>query len=85
MKLIEDIPQIKNENNLNVLNLNTEEQENDSEEDILFDYERYNISSIRKEVIKNIKSYNICEDVEMNDEEVNSNNYNYYLAFGHFK
>ena len=67
------------------MNLNTEEKENVSEEDIIFDYERYNISSIRKEVIKNIKSYNICEDVEMDDEEVNSKNYNYYLAFGHFK
>ena len=85
MTLIEDIPQLKNENNFNVLNLNTEEQENDSEEDILFDYERYNISSIRKEVIKNIKSSNICEDVEMDDEEVNSKNYNYYQACGYFK
>ena len=67
------------------MNLNTEEQENDSEEDILFYYKRYNISSIRKEVIKNIKSYNICEDVEMDDEEVNSKNYNYYQAFEYFK
>ena len=37
MILIEDIPQLKNENNFNVLNLNTEEQENDLVEDILLD------------------------------------------------
>ena len=85
MILIEDIPQIKNENNFNGLNLNTEEYENDSEEDILFDYERYSISSIRKEVIKGIKNNNIYEDIEIDDEEINSKNYDFYQAFGYFK
>ena len=85
MILIEDIPQIKNENNFNGLNLNNEEYEYDSEEDILFDYERYSISSIRKEVIKGIKNNNIYEDIEIDDEEINSKNYDFYLAFGYFK
>ena len=54
MILVEEIPSIKKESNNNSINFefNKREDDDDSyEEDKLFDYERYHITSIRNEVI----------------------------------
>lgn len=71
--------QLKNENNFNAYNLKSEDPENDFEEkDTVFDYDRYSASAIREIVIKDIKNYNIYEDIEIIDEENRHKNYDFY-------
>ena len=86
MFLVEEIPSIKKESNNNIINfeLNKREDYDDSdEEDFLFDYERYNITSIRNEVIRDSK---FIEDnkLEMEDNKIITKGYDYYNAFNFF-
>ena len=87
--LIEDLPELKNEKTFNVFNLNSQDSEDsgndgsDGYEDVLFDYDRYSISSIRKEVVKNLRINNSIEDIEIDDEDNLTKNYEYYEAFGY--
>ena len=58
MVLVEEIPSIKKESNNNSINFEInkrEDDDNSDEEDILFNCERYNIASIRNEVIRDSK------------------------------
>jgi len=87
MVLVEEIPSLKNESNNNSINFkfNKKEDYDDfDEEDILFDYERYNINSIRDEVIRESK---FIEDdkVEMEDNKIINKDIEYYKAFNYFK
>ena len=87
--LIEDLPELKNEKTFNVFNLNSQDSEDsgndgsDGDEDVLFDYDRYSISSIRKEVVKNLRINYSNEDIEIDDEDNLTKNYEYYEAFGY--
>ena len=58
----------------------------DSEDDVLFDYERYSIKSIRKEVYKNLKKgQQSMQDSEENEFNNIEKDYNYYYSFGLIK
>ena len=87
MILVEEIPSLKMESNYNI-NFDFDNKEDvedfEEEEDILFDYERYNINSIRNEVIKDSK-IKIDEDVEMEDAQSINKNYEYYQTYNFFK
>ena len=86
MVLLEEIPGIKKESNINSINfeINKREDDDDSdEEDILFDYERYNITSIRNEVIRDSKFIE-DNDIEMEDNKIITKGYDYYNAFNFF-
>ena len=53
MILLEDIPCLKKNCDDNcIMDMDKKDDDNDSEEDILFNYERYNMECIRNEVIK---------------------------------
>ena len=67
-------------------NNNEEIQNDDEEEDILFDYDRYSISSIRKEVLDDNISKKNDTNSEMDIEESDyiTKDYNYYKAYGLF-
>ena len=86
MVLVEEIPSIKKESNNNSINFEInkrEDDDNSDEEDILFDYERYNITSIRNEVIRDFKFIEDNE-VEMEDNKIITKDYDYYKAFDFF-
>ena len=87
MILIEEIPSLKKETNNNI-NFDFDNKEDiedfEEEEDILFDYERYNINSIRNEVIRDSK-IKIDEDVEMEDAQSINKDYEYYQSYNFFK
>ena len=86
MVLVEEIPSIKKESNNNSINFEInkrEDDDNSDEEDILFDYERYNITSIRNEVIRDSKFIEDNE-VEMEDNKIITKDYDYYKTFNFF-
>lgn len=86
MVLVEEIPSIKKESNNNSINFEInkrEDDDNSDEEDILFDYERYNITSIRNEVIRDSKFIEDNE-IEMEDNKIITKDYDYYKAFDFF-
>jgi len=63
MTIIEDIPEVKNKKASKLLNLDFKSSKNEDIEedidDILFNYDRYDIKCIRKEAFEEIQSKNI--------------------------
>ena len=53
-------------------------------DDILFDYDRYDIKCIRKEAFEEIQSKNIDKEV-YEEEGYNIKNYDYYKCYGFIK
>ena len=91
MLLIEDTKKIKNElfnNEINFENdLNNSGNFCDSEDDdIMFDYDRYSIKTIRMEVFKNL-SEKLESKMDIDDIELNAieKDYNYYYSYGLIK
>ena len=90
MLLIEDIKKIKQNNFTNHINFENNSinnyEDKDSDNDILFDYDRYDIKNIRNEVYNNLKD---SKDSKMDIDEIDFNNlekdYNYYYSFGLIK
>ena len=90
MLLIEDIKKIKQNNFTNHINYENNSinnyEDKDSDNDILFDYDRYDIKNIRNEVYNNLKD---SKDSKMDIDEIDFNNlekdYNYYYSFGLIK
>ena len=64
---------IKKNNNIN---------ESDSDEDFIFNYERYRISEVRKDIITKLNNEKSGIDSE---EESIEKDYNYYKDLGYFK
>ena len=64
---------IKKNNNFN---------ESDSDEDILFNYERYSLREVRNDIITKLNNEKSGIDSE---EESIEKDYNYYKALGYFK
>ena len=90
MLLIEDIKKIKQNNFTNHINYENNSinnyEDKDSDNDILFDYDRYDIKNIRNEVYNDLKD---SRDSKMDIDEIDFNNlekdYNYYYSFGLIK
>ena len=86
--LIEDIPNKKEVNNEQKIDVFFQgkignDDENVEEEDILFDYDRYNISSIRKEVLNDLsKKKELNSEMDIEEDDYHTKDYDYYKAFG---
>ena len=82
MILIEDLPSLKKNNEINSFNYNFIKNDESEEEieDYLFDSNRYRIENIRKQVINDLKKTE--NDIEMDDC---IKDYDYYQAFDYFK
>lgn len=79
--MIENYPSLKKENRFNVLNLkseDSEDNENKVEVDIIFEYNRHYLFAIRKEVDKGLSKNISDKDIGMDDGE-------YYNALGFMK
>ena len=85
MLLVEKLPTINKNNNIeNYMELDIKENnissESDSDDDILFNYERYSLKEVRNEVLLQMSNeINDCE------EESTFKDYNYYKSYGYFK
>ena len=85
MLLVEKLPNLTINNNIeNYMELNIKENnisnESDNDDDILFNYERYSLKEVRKEVILQMSN-----DINVYEEELISKDYNYYKSYGYFK
>lgn len=86
--LIEDIPNKKEVNNDQKIDFFFQgkignDDEYDEEEDILFGYDRYNISSIRKEVLNDLlKKKELNSEMDIEEDDYHTKDYDYYNAFG---
>ena len=85
MLLVEKLPNLTINNNIeNYMELNIKENnisnESDNDDDILFNYERYSLKEVRKEVILHMSN-----DINVYEEESISKDYNYYKSYGYFK
>ena len=57
--------------------------DSDSDDDILFNYERYNFKEIKKDAILEIQNEKTKEN--KNENESKTKDYNYYKSYGYFK
>ena len=82
--LIEDLKKNKGDNltdSIDYSNENINPEISDSEEDILFDYDRYDIKCIRQEVKDSLSE----KDNILDEDEKFEKNYNYYYSYGWIK
>ena len=82
--LIEDLKKNKGDNltdSIDYSNENINPEISDSEEDILFDYDRYDIKCIKQEVKDSLSE----KDNILDEDEKFEKNYNYYYSYGWIK